>query len=48
MLFVMDGYLEDISIILSTGESPKLFEKDRLYKVLVATRPKVREIEISE
>lgn len=48
MLCVMVESLEDISNILSTGESLNLFEKGQLYQVIVASRPKVREIEISE
>ncbi|XP_037662920.1 dynein heavy chain 6, axonemal isoform X2 [Choloepus didactylus] len=45
---VVEEFLEDINNILNSGEVPNLFEKDELEQVLAATRPKAKEIGISE
>ncbi|XP_056265579.1 dynein axonemal heavy chain 6 [Pseudoliparis swirei] len=45
---VVEGFLEDINNMLNSGEVPNLFEKDELEQVLVATRPKAKEVGISE
>ncbi|XP_007947093.1 dynein axonemal heavy chain 6 [Orycteropus afer afer] len=45
---VVEEFLEDINNILNSGEVPNLFEKDELEQVLAATRPKAKEVGISE
>uniref|UniRef100_A0A8D2JQJ9 Dynein axonemal heavy chain 6 n=1 Tax=Sciurus vulgaris TaxID=55149 RepID=A0A8D2JQJ9_SCIVU len=45
---VVEEFLEDINNILNSGEVPNLFEKDELEHVLAATRPKAKEVGISE
>ncbi|XP_036729228.1 dynein heavy chain 6, axonemal [Balaenoptera musculus] len=45
---VVEEFLEDINNILNSGEVPNLFEKDELEQVLAATRPRVKEVGISE
>lgn len=44
----MEEFLEDINNILNSGEVPNLFEKDELEQVLAATRPRAKEVGISE
>ncbi|XP_010633543.1 dynein heavy chain 6, axonemal [Fukomys damarensis] len=44
----VEEFLEDINNILNSGEVPNLFEKDELEQVLAATRPKAKEVGISE
>ena len=44
----MEEFLEDINNILNSGEVPNLFEKDELGQVLAATRPRAKEVGISE
>lgn len=45
---VVEEFLEDINNILNSGEVPNLFEKDELEQVLAATRPRAKEVGISE
>ncbi|XP_064233933.1 dynein axonemal heavy chain 6 isoform X10 [Aotus nancymaae] len=45
---VVEEFLEDINNILNSGEVPNLFEKDELEQVLAASRPKAKEVGISE
>ncbi|XP_019373751.1 PREDICTED: dynein heavy chain 6, axonemal [Gavialis gangeticus] len=45
---VVEEFLEDVNNILNSGEVPNLFEKDELEQVLAATRPKAKEVGISE
>ncbi|XP_061882783.1 dynein axonemal heavy chain 6 [Entelurus aequoreus] len=45
---VVEGFLEDVNNMLNSGEVPNLFEKDELEQVLAATRPKAKEVGISE
>ncbi|XP_054978204.1 dynein axonemal heavy chain 6 [Sorex araneus] len=45
---VVEEFLEDINNILNSGEVPNLFEKDELEQVLAGTRPKAKEVGISE
>ncbi|XP_012629713.3 dynein axonemal heavy chain 6 [Microcebus murinus] len=45
---VVEEFLEDINNILNSGEVPNLFEKDELEYVLAATRPRAKEVGISE
>ena len=45
---VVEEFLEDINNMLNSGEVPNLFEKDELEQVLAATRPKAKEVGISE
>lgn len=44
----MEEFLEDVNNILNSGEVPNLFEKDELEQVLAATRPRAKEVGISE
>ncbi|XP_061839883.1 dynein axonemal heavy chain 6 isoform X3 [Nerophis lumbriciformis] len=45
---VVEEFLEDVNNMLNSGEVPNLFEKDELEQVLAATRPKAKEVGISE
>uniref|UniRef100_A0A8C6R3K0 Dynein, axonemal, heavy chain 6 n=1 Tax=Nannospalax galili TaxID=1026970 RepID=A0A8C6R3K0_NANGA len=45
---VVEEFLEDINNILNSGEVPNLFEKDELEQVLAATRPRAKEVGISQ
>ncbi|XP_063473624.1 dynein axonemal heavy chain 6 isoform X8 [Symphalangus syndactylus] len=45
---VVEEFLEDINNILNSGEVPNLFEKDELEQILAATRPRAKEVGISE
>lgn len=45
---MVEEFLEDINNILNSGEVPNLFEKDELEQALAATRPRAKEVGISE
>lgn len=45
---VVEEFLEDINNMLNSGEVPNLFPADEYEKIIAATRPKAKEVGISE